>query len=105
MVAPGPLVGQVDPPLAPGIGGDEGAIGVEDGAVEELRRLFGPDAAADAVEGLHEGQDVGLGEAAAEVALGGGVGDAAGAEGGGGGLVGASGLRGVQATSARGAGG
>src|SRR3982751_4115269 len=81
MVAPDPLVGEVDPALAAGVGGDEGAVGVEDGAVEEPRGLFGPDAAAGAVEGLHEGQDVGLGEAAAEVARGGGVGDASGAQG------------------------
>ena len=33
------------------------------------------------VDGVHQGQDVGLGEAAAEVARGGGVGDALGAEG------------------------
>src|SRR3954454_17883410 len=100
MVAPDPLVGQVDPPLALGVGGDEGAVGVEDGAVEELRGLLGPDAAADAVEGVHEGQDVGFGEAAAEVARGGGVGDASGSEGVEVGLVVAPGLDVLEASSA-----
>ena len=60
---------------------DEGAVGVEDGLVEELGGLLGPDPQPRLVEGVHQGHDVGLGEAAAEVAGGGGVGDALGAQG------------------------
>ena len=79
VIAPGALVGPVDVALALGVGADQRAVGVDDRLVEELRRLHGPDAAAGPVEGLHQVQDVGHAEPAAEVALGGGVGDAVGA--------------------------
>ena len=50
-------------------------------SVEELGRLLGPDPQPRLIDGVHQGQDVGLGEAAAEVPCGGGVGDALGAQG------------------------
>ena len=60
---------------------DEGAVDVEDRLVEELGGLLGPDPQPRLIDGVHQGHDVGLGEAAAEVARGGGVGDALGAQG------------------------
>ena len=49
--------------------------------VEERGGLLGPDPQPGLVDGVHQVEDVGLGEAAAEVARGGGVGDALGAQG------------------------
>src|SRR5262245_23689175 len=43
MIAPGAVVGDVDAPLAAGAGGDERAVDVEDGLVEEVGRLLSPD--------------------------------------------------------------
>ena len=68
VIAPGAVVGDVDALLALGVGADEGAVGVDDRLVEELGGLLGPDAQAGLVDGVHQVQDVGLAEAAAEVA-------------------------------------
>src|SRR5436853_5000159 len=61
--------------------GGQGAIGVEERLVEELGGLLLPDPEPGLVEGVHQPLDIGLGEAAAEVPGGGGIGDACGPEG------------------------
>src|SRR5512144_78926 len=81
MVAPGAVVSDVDAVLAAGPGGDERAIDVEDGLLEELGGLLLPDLDPCLIEDVLEGLDVVGGEAPTEVARGGGVGDAVGAEG------------------------
>ena len=81
VIAPGAVVGDVHALLALGVGGDERAVGVEERLVEEVGGLLAPDPQPGLVDGVHQRLDVGLGEAAAEVAGGGGVGDAVGAEG------------------------
>ena len=81
MITPGAVVGDVDALLAARAGGDEGAVDVDDGLVEEVGRLLFPDLDAGLIEDVLEGLDVVGGEASAEVAGGGGVGDAVGAEG------------------------
>ena len=43
VITPGAVVGDVDALLAAGAGGDEGAVGVDDGLVEEVGRLLFPD--------------------------------------------------------------
>src|SRR5262249_19036987 len=64
-----------------GVGGHDGAVDVEDGLLEERGGLLRPDPQSRAIEGVHEVQDVALGEAAAEVPRRGGVGGAEGAQG------------------------
>ena len=81
MITPGAVISDVDALLAHSAAGSERAIGVDEGFVEEVVGLLLPDPQSGLVEGLHEPLDVGLGEAAAEVPGGGGVGDASGAEG------------------------
>ena len=81
MIAPGAVVGDIDALLALRVGGDEGAVDVHGRLGEEVGGLLGIDAEPGGVDGLHQVQDVGLAEAAAEVAFGGRVGDAHGAEG------------------------
>ncbi len=76
-----PVVGEVHPPLALAVAGHDAAIGLQDRLREELGWLPGPDPQPRPIEGVHQGQDVGLAEAAAEVAGGGRVGDALGPEG------------------------
>ena len=61
-----------------GAGGDQRAVGIEDGLVEEVGRLLAPEFEPSLIEDVLEGFDVVGGEAAAEVARGGGVGDAVG---------------------------
>ena len=78
---PGAVVGDVDALLAAGAGGDEGAVHVEDGLVEELGRLLFPDLDPGPIEDVLEDLDVLRGEAAAEVAGSGRVGDAVGPQG------------------------
>jgi hypothetical protein len=68
-------VGDVHALLALAGGPHQEAIHVEDGLVEEVLGLLGPDAAADAVDAVLQLADGGLGEAAAEVARGGRVGE------------------------------
>src|SRR5439155_6496085 len=48
---------------------------------KELGRLPGPDPRPRLIDGVHQGHDIGFGEPAAEVARGGGVGDAPGTQG------------------------
>ena len=81
VITPGAVVGDIDALLAAGAGGDEGAVGVDDGLVEEVGRLLFPDLDPGLIEDVLEGLDVVGGEASAEVAGGGGVGDSVGAEG------------------------
>ena len=81
MISPGAIVSDVHPLLGARAGGDQGAIGVEDRLVKVRRGLFAPDLDPGLIEDILEGLDVVGGEAAAEVARGGGVGDAVGAEG------------------------
>ena len=81
VITPGAVVGDVDALLAAGAGGDEGAVDVDDGLVEEVGRLLFPDLDPGLIEDVLEGLDVVGSEASAEVAGGGGVGDAVGAEG------------------------
>ena len=81
MVAPGAVVGDVDALLALGVGGDEGAVDVDDRLVEERVGLLFPDAESGLVDGVHEVEDVTAAEPAAEVARGGRVGDPLGAQG------------------------
>jgi ABC-type methionine transport system permease subunit len=81
MISPGAIVSDVHPLLAAGAGGDECAVDVEDGFVEEVGRLLLPDLEPGLIEDILKALDVVGGEAAAEVAGGGGVGDAVGPEG------------------------
>ena len=75
------VVGEVHPLLALGIAGHDAAIGLEDRLGEELRRLLGPDPQPRFIDGVHQREDIVLGETAAEVACGGRVGDAFGSQG------------------------
>src|ERR1044071_267183 len=81
MVAPGAVVGDADAVFVLGVGGDQGAVGVEDGAVEEGIGLASPDVEADLVEDVLERVDRCFAEASAKVAGGGGIGNALGVEG------------------------
>ena len=80
MITPGAVVGDVDALLAARAGGHEGAVDVDDGLVEEAGRLLFPELESDLIEDVLECLDVIGGEASAEVAGRGGVGDAVGAE-------------------------
>jgi hypothetical protein len=75
-----PVVGEVHPPFALSVAGHDAAIGLEDRFLEGLGRLPGPDPEPRSIDGVHQGEDVGPGEAAAEVAGGGRVGDPLGPE-------------------------
>src|SRR5260370_31736938 len=79
MITPGAIVGDVHALLALAGGCHQRAVHVDHRQVEESSRLLLPDALADLVENVLKDVDVALGEAAAEVARGGRVGDAAGA--------------------------
>ncbi len=81
MVAVLAVVGEVHPLLALGIARHDGAIGVQNRFLEELGGLLGPDPQAGLIDGVHQGHDIGLSEAAAEVAGSGGIGDALGSQG------------------------
>ena len=81
VIAPGTVIGDVDALFTTGAGGDQRAVGIEDGLVEEVGRLLGPEFEPSLIEDVLEGFDVVGGEAAAEVARGGGVGEAVGAQG------------------------
>ena len=76
VVAPLPVVGDIHALLAPAVGGGDRAVGVDERLLEEVGGLLLPDPQPGLVEGVHQPLDVGLGEAAAEVPGGGGVGDA-----------------------------
>ena len=64
-----------------GSGFDESAVGIEDGAVEEGGRLPAPNAGADVVVDVLQGVDGIFVEASAEIACGGGIGNALSAQG------------------------
>ena len=81
MVAVLPVVGEVHPPFALPVAGHDAAIGLQDGFLEELGGLLGPDPQPRFIDGVHQGEDVGPGVAAAEVAGGGRVGDSSRPEG------------------------
>ena len=59
---------------------NDGAIGVQDRFLEELGWLLGPDSQAGLIDGVHQGHDIGLTEAATEVPGSGGVGDSFGSQ-------------------------
>ena len=80
MVAILPVIGEIHPLFALGITGHEATIGLEDRLGEELGWLLGPDPQPRLVDRGHQGQDVVLGETAAEVAGGGRVRDALGSQ-------------------------
>ena len=75
------VVGEVHPLLALPIAGHDAAIGLEDRLGEELGGLLGPDPQPRLVDRVHQGEDIGLGEAAAEVPGGGRVRDPFGPQG------------------------
>ena len=81
MITPDAVVGDVHALFALAGGGHQGAVGVEDGLVEETGGLVLPDADADLIEDVLQEVDVGHGEASAKIAGGSGVGNALGAEG------------------------
>jgi len=81
VVAPGPVVGQVDALLAGRVGADDRAVGVDDRLIEEPLGLLSPDPEPGLVDGVHQVQDVAQAEPAAEVPGRGGVGDPHGAQG------------------------
>jgi hypothetical protein len=68
VVAPLPLVGEVDAPLALAAGDHDRTVRVEDRLVAELVRLTAPDLEPRVVDGVHQRPDGVLVEAAAEVA-------------------------------------
>ena len=75
------VVGEIHPLLALGITGHDAAVGLDDRLAEELGGLLGPDPQPHLIDRVHQGEDIGLGEAAAEVPFGGRVRDAFGPEG------------------------
>ena len=81
VVTPGAVVGDVHARFALGVGGDEGAVGVDCGLVEERGGLLRPDALPGLVDRVHQVEDVTESEASAEVARGRGVGNPHGAQG------------------------
>jgi len=81
MIAPRALVGDVHPRFALAGGHHQRTVQVDRRPVEELLGLLGPDVQPRVVDGPHETADVALGEAAAEVAGGGGIGNPLGPQG------------------------
>ena len=81
MVTPPAVVADVHAVFALGVGLDDGAIGIEDRLLAERVGLLGPDPQPRLIDGVHQGEDIGLGKAAAEVPFGGGVRDAFGSQG------------------------
>ena len=75
MVAVLAVVGEIHPVLALGIARDEGAISVQNRLVEELARLLGPDSLTGFIDRIHQGHDIELTEATAEVPGSRGIGD------------------------------
>ena len=82
MVTPPAVVADVHSLLALGIGLHDGAIGVQDRLIEKRVGLLSPDPQPRFIDGVHQGEDIGLGrEAAAEVPGGRRVGDSFGSQG------------------------
>ena len=81
MVAPDTVVANVNALFALSVGPDDGAVRIQDCFLEELPGLLGPDPQPRFIEGVYQGQDLGLGEASAEVPDGRGVGDTLGIQG------------------------
>ncbi len=77
VVAPSAIVSDVHARLALAVGSDQRAVHVDGGPVEERPGLLGPDFVSGLVDGGLESVDVRLAESSAEVASGGGIGDAA----------------------------
>jgi hypothetical protein len=80
MVAVLAVIGEVHVALTLGIAGHDAAIGLEDRLGEEFGWLLSPDPQPRLIDRVHQGQDIGLGEAPAEVAGGGRVRDAFGSQ-------------------------
>jgi hypothetical protein len=74
------VVGEVHAPLALGIAGHDAAVGLEDRLREELGRLLSPDPQPRFIDRADQGEDIGLGKAAAEVPGSGRVRDAFGSQ-------------------------
>jgi hypothetical protein len=81
MIPPDAIVGDADALFVFGVGGHQGAVRIKDGAVEKVAGLMPPDADANIVIDLLEGVNVNDVETSAEVARGGGIGNALGSEG------------------------
>ncbi len=81
MITPGAVRGAVHALLARAGGFHQEAIHVHDGSLQGGRGLIRPDPAAGVAEDIEQGPDVLWGQAPAEGARGGGVGQAAGAQG------------------------
>jgi hypothetical protein len=81
VITPGAIVGNIHSLLALPGGLHQRAIHVDDGPLEKLGRLLGPDPRAHAMNDVLQLADGFLGEAAAEVARGGRVGDTLGSKG------------------------
>src|SRR5208282_3705791 len=81
MITPGTVVSDINALFALGVGADEGTVGVQDGFLEKLGWLLGPDSQPRFVDSVHQSHDIVLGEAAAEIPGCGGVGDTHGAQG------------------------
>ncbi len=74
------VVGEVHPLFALGLAAHDSSIGAHDRLLEELLRLLSPDSEPGLIDGVHQGEDVALGETAAEVPLGGRVRDSLGSQ-------------------------
>src|SRR5215469_17019129 len=81
VIAPGAVVGDVHTRFAVAQGRDQRPISVDDGTLEELIVLTGPDPDADVVENVEQDADVACAESPTEVSRGGRVGNTAGAQG------------------------
>jgi hypothetical protein len=81
VITPSAVIGDINALLAARAGGDESAVGIDDGLVEEVRRLLFPDLDPGLIEDILKGLDIVGGEASAEVAGGSGVGNSVGAQG------------------------
>src|ERR1700692_3704833 len=81
MIAPGAVVGDVHAVFALAGSGDQGAIHIDPGTVEESIGLIGPHTYTRLINEIDQGEEVAAREAAAEVARSGGVGDTASAQG------------------------
>src|SRR5208283_1795613 len=80
MITPGTVVSDINALFALGVGADEGTVGVQDGFLEKLGWLLGPDSQPRLIDSVHQSHDVLLGEATAEIPGCGGVGDTHGAQ-------------------------
>ena len=69
MIAPGAIIGDVDILLAARAGGDQRAVDVEHGLVEEVGRLLLPDLELDLIEDVPEGVEQWISMCASSVSV------------------------------------